>query len=85
MSNGPIMLGGPNPPPPGPDDIVGAMVGIGRFAMAEAVARQVNLRPLEVMGTVNHYIDPAQGITEVTMAMIVDKAVDHIKSGKGLL
>lgn len=84
MTQGGIVLGGGPERPPSQDELVGALVGIGRFAMAESVARQIGKRPLEVMGTVNHYIDPAQGITEVTMAMIVDKAVDHIQSGKPL-
>lgn len=76
----------PAQPPVGSnEELQVAMIGIGRFAMAESVARQVGKRPLEVMGTMEHYIDPAQGVTEVTMAMIVDRAVDHIKSGKSLL
>jgi hypothetical protein len=70
--------------PPDPDQIVATMVAIGRFAMAESIARQCGLRPLEVMGVMERYIDSTQGITEVTMAMVVDKSVAHIKAGKGL-
>lgn len=76
----------PAQPPVGSnEELQLALIGIGRFAMAESVARQVGRRPLEVIRTMERYIDPAQGVNEVTMAMIVDKTVDHIRSGKALL
>jgi hypothetical protein len=61
------------------------LVAVARFSMAEAVARQTNLRPSQVLAVIERYIATKTAITEFSMAEIVDDSVLHITSGKGLL
>lgn len=78
-----IEVTGPGAPGPQSDDpVINTLRVLALMQVAESAARQLNLRPIEVIGEVYFYLDSNVGITEFTMQEHIDKVVDHIKSGK---